>query len=818
MSDLPSGIVPTTRWYHLAISNNKVFIDGIDMNKTINVTGGNKLIIGARWNNATSTLDNYFNGWIEEVRIWKKPITVNQIRFMMNQRLQNQANMGVQIPMPVPEGLAYSDLAGYYQLLITTITAGTTPDISLTPAPGILKNMSTFQENTAPLPYTSATDNVWSDRNTWTQPVVWDFPNSNGIDEKTPIEWNIVRTKNNITSGGKDIMLLGLISEATGKILTVADPSGSQDETNSGQSLRITHYLKLDGNIDLVGESQLLQDEGSILAESSAGFLERDQQGTLSSFNYNYWTSPVSIQGAANNSGFTMQNVMWDGTDSKNPKSINYQPSYPAADGAKTNPITKSDYWIFKFANRLADDYDSWQHIGSTGFLRTGEGHTMKGVSGVGGVPAISQKQNYVYRGKPNNSDITLWIDKEKNYLVGNPYPSAIDANEFILDNLNSVNVNGARNTKNVFDGTLYFWDHFSGATHILREYIGGYGVLNLTGGAPAIATDDRINSTAGISTKEPKRFIPVSQGFFVNTGTEENISGGVPFTLDGGDITFKNSQRVFSRESSGNSVFLKPEIVQKTGKEEATSSGSKIRISFRSPKGYVRQLLVGANANTTNGFDLGYDAPMIEYNEEDMYWLQAGNFLVIQGVPDFGKEQVLPLGIRIEKAGEFTIKIDTLENMNSSQTIYLKDKLLDTIHDIKSKPYISNAERGEINDRFELIFYKETKEDPVVDVPGDDDPIEEDPLEDPIIIDDLTDISLLHSYTENEMMVLNPQELQISAIYLFDLNGKLLSVFDEIPTEKQIRLKVNNFSDGIYVLKMHTEDQIVTRKIVIKK
>jgi len=264
--------------------------------------------------------------------------------------------------------------------------------------------------------------------------------------------------------------------------------------------------------------------------------------------------------------------------------------------------------------------------------------------------------------------------------------------------------------------------------------------------------------------------------------------------------------------------LFLKPEIVQKTGKEEATSSGSKIRISFRSPKGYVRQLLVGANANTTNGFDLGYDAPMIEYNEEDMYWLQAGNFLVIQGVPDFGKEQVLPLGIRIEKAGEFTIKIDTLENMNSSQTIYLKDKLLDTIHDIKSKPYISNAERGEINDRFELIFYKETKEDPVVDVPGDDDPIEEDPLEDPIIIDDLTDISLLHSYTENEMMVLNPQELQISAIYLFDLNGKLLSVFDEIPTEKQIRLKVNNFSDGIYVLKMHTEDQIVTRKIVIKK
>ncbi|TVZ27340.1 putative secreted protein (Por secretion system target) [Gillisia sp. Hel_I_86] len=809
----PQNITANNRWYHAAVSfngsNAELFIDGISVASHTGgayLNGTASMIIGAKHDPAAPlTNKGNFSGWIEEVRIWNTVLTEKQIRFMMNQRLYNNgAQMGVEIPMDVPEGLTFNNLAGYYRLIATDIlTGGLTADLASTAINGVLHNMETLQENTAPLPYTSRVDGqTWGTDDTWTYFDVWDAPNSNGVDG-TPIEWNIVRTSHDIKSGGKDITILGLLSDTAGKMLSIADPGGAQDETNNGQFIRVTHYLLLDGNMDLVGESQLLQDEGSLLAEASAGYLERDQQGTLSSFNYNYWTAPVSTRGAANNSGFTVRNIMWDGTDSNNPKAINYQPGYPAADGAKTNPITKSDYWIFKFANKLTNDYDSWQHIGSTGFLKAGEGHTMKGASGVDGIAAIPQKQNYVYRGKPNNGDITLTIDKERNYLIGNPYPSALDATEFILDNLNSSTVSGARNNKNVFNGVIYFWDHFSGATHILREYIGGYATLNLIGGAPAISNDERVNANNAVGTKTPEQFIPVSQGFFVNTGTDESLSGGEVFTLDGGAITFKNSQRVFARESSGNSIFLRPENITKTGKEEIKSIIPKIRISFKSPKGYNRQLLVGADPNTTNGFDIGYDAPMIEYNLEDMYWLQGGNFLVIQGVPDFGKDQVLPLGVRIDQSGEFKIKIDTLENINENQTIYLRDIILDTIHDMRSEPYVSTSEAGEITNRFELIFYKESKQDPII--------------EDPVLIDDLTDISLLHSYTENEMMVLNPKELRISAIYLFDLNGKLLSVFDDVPCEKEIILKVANFSEGIYILKMHTDNEIVTRKIIMK-
>ena len=52
-----------------------------------------------------------------------------------------------------------------------------------------------------------------------------------------------------------------------------------QDETNNGHGLWVTHYLKLDGVIDLIGESQLVQKRytpaqvnGSILDVTSSGY------------------------------------------------------------------------------------------------------------------------------------------------------------------------------------------------------------------------------------------------------------------------------------------------------------------------------------------------------------------------------------------------------------------------------------------------------------------------------------------------------------------------------------------------------------------
>ena len=229
--------------------------------------------------------------------------------------------------------------------------------------------------------------------------------------------WNIARTRHNITSESKDIIILGLLSDSG--LLNI----------NDDNPIRVTHYLLLNGNMDLVGESQLLQDHGSILDDASGGWLQRDQQGKRLSFNYNYWSSPVNNQGSHNNSGYTVGGVLLDGTTPGNPQTITFKDGYFVADGTRTDPITISNYWIWKF-HGTADTYSQWVYAGSTGSILSGEGYTMKGTDGTVG---LNDEQNYVFQGKPHNGNIPgLAIGKGQNHLIGNPYPSAINAKEFL--------------------------------------------------------------------------------------------------------------------------------------------------------------------------------------------------------------------------------------------------------------------------------------------------------------------------------------------------------------------------------------------------
>ncbi|SFN41475.1 Ig-like domain-containing protein [Salegentibacter flavus] len=798
MSNLPAGVTPNTRWYHIAVTGGELFVDGISMGNSGTGNGGARALIGAKWNESEKKAENHFSGWIEEVRIWNKALTEDQIRFMMNQHLQNAGNMGVEIPMPVPGSLTYADLAGYYRLIsaepdpllpggpITYDPAlmpqnGLTPDLGINQIPGRLHNMTTHQQNTAPLPYLSKQDGDWTEINTWLRPEVWDIPNSTGI-SGAPIEWNIVRTFDNITSDAKDVTVLGLKSETVDKLITMANPGGNMDETNSGQMMRVTHYLLLDGNMDLVGESQLLQDSGSILDNASKGWLERDQQGKRNSFVYNYWTSPVSAQGKDNNVAYSVREILRDGTTASNPQTINFQGTYWAADGGKSNPITISTYWIWGFSPATANLYAEWDHVEADGLLKTGEGYTMKGSDGTAGIGA---EQNYVFKGKPHNGDFELPIATGQNYLIGNPYPSAIDGHQFIRDN-------GGGN--GVFDGTIYFWDHFIEVDHILAEYIGGYAYLNLSSptGVSAISNDDRINANDATSSKKPGQFIPVSQGFMINT------TGSL-----GGDIKFKNSQRVYEREtgSGSNSLFLSQEKREKTTKN-SEDEPPRIRLNFRSPTGYHRQILAAAIPTTTNGFDWGYDALLRDNSVEDMFWLIDEEKYVIQAVPDFNEDQVLPLGVRIKGESEFTFKIDTLENWPADKPLYLKDHLNDSIHDLRKAEYKGTSEAGEILDRFEIVFHKE----PDAVIPEEPNPEAE-----------LTNIQIRYLHDSRELIIMNPDLIQINEVMIFDLVGKRIQDFEDIPNQKEIILNTRPIGSSVYIVKLLTPSGIKNIKFLMK-
>jgi hypothetical protein len=529
---------------------------------------------------------------------------------------------------------------------------------------------------------------------------------------------------------------------------------GTQDETNTGHGLWVTHYLKLDGFMNLIGESQLVQKRytptqvnESMLDVTSAGYLKRDQQGTTNKFNYDYWSSLVGpINTSANNSPYSLGGNFRDGTTSSNPQTILWTSSYDAT--GSINPITLSRRWIYTYANRPSNTYSEWQLKGETGTIDVGLGYTLKG-SGVGN--PITDVQNYSFVGKPNNSTISNMVSSGSGILVGNPYPSAIDAEVFINENGPSA--------ANSIDGTLYFWDHYhSNSTHILAAYEGGYAVYSLSGGLAAATpppTTDGVIIVGGTGTKIPGKYVPVAQGFFVNA------------SASGGQVTFNNSQRAFQRETTGNdpngSVFFryndgsssKEKSPSKNPNEDAIK---RIRIEFKTPEGAIRPLLLAfvPNGLATDGIDYGYDAPNNDTFPNDLSWLINNEPYVIQGVGDFDKTKQYPLSMLLSNTGNVEIGLTALENFDTPINVFVYDALLGTYTKINNVNFQMSLDANNYTNRFFIAFQPNSGTLSV-----------EDKIAEHIIVNYLS--------STNEIYVKTINNIDIRQIYLINLLGQTI-------------------------------------------
>lgn len=559
------------------------------------------------------------------------------------------------------------------------------------------------------------------------------------------------------------------------------------------------NVLLAKGDIRLTGEAQLVQagtTANPILA-GDTGNLLIDQQGKKNSYNYNYWSSPVS----GNNINYSISGVLKDGstialTDPFKPGSIKFMDGAYSAD-IVSNPIIISNRWLWIFNSPALYDpllnYYQWKYVGSTGSIKIGEGFTMKGTGGAADTTVL---QNYVFVGKPNSGTISLNLPKNNSYLIGNPYPSALDADEFIKDNIKeTINGNVGSNTENRFNGVLYFWDHFGlSNNHLLAEYEGAYATYTLMGGAPGVG-----NSTltaGGTGTKIPERYIAVGQGFFVKASLDSTL-GGAAEIVQGGTINFKNSQRKFERESSGNSLFMKSAKNTKP-KENETDTRLKIRLGFDSTVGTHRQLLVGVDKNTTNQFDIGYDAPMFGSSSNDIYWELADSKFVIQAVANFSDDQIIPFGLIVANKGIATIKIDKLENIPQNLQIYLYDNLTTTYHDIKNNSFPVSLAIGEYKRRFSLRFSDKT-----------------------LKVDEFNLYKGISVYYTNNNKMLNIEnnflEETVDKIFLFNLLGQSIANWD-VKERKQnnIQIPIKNMPSGMYIVKLKTTNGDFSKKIII--
>ncbi|WP_242155022.1 LamG-like jellyroll fold domain-containing protein [Aestuariivivens sediminis] len=817
-----SNALGTNRWYHIAVTfdgaNYILYVDGIQVGSgsgAVPTANTHEFMLGAMDQNPAGGNPNpvnYYSGWMQELRVWDVALTKEQIRQMMNQTITNNgtATRGEVVPIDVA-GLNWSSLVGYYRMLQPASLSGTgylLDTFGIGPD-GQLRNIETTQQETAPLPYETDEPGNWNAVNTsnndagspweWGH-TVWDYPNSTGINGD-PIDWNIVRirTDHNITSDVQDVTLLGLLVDTAE--LTITSAAGAQDETNFGTGLWITHYLSLDGQIDLVGESQLVQKRytptqvsESILDIDSSGFIERDQQGTNNPFSYNYWGSPSGPQTVgSNNNPRTINGVMRDGTVSSSPQDISWTTTYTAPG---TTPITLSSRWTYAYENYVSNTYANWRRLNPTStYFNIGLGHIMKG-SGNNYVENTPGTQNYVFTGKPNNETITTPINAGYDALVGNPYASAIDANEFIYDNQSSTT------------GALYFWEHYvENNTHILRDYLGGYAVRNLLTGIAAVTpepTADGYVIEGGSGTKIPGRYVPVGQGFFVFS----NETGGV--------VTFKNSQRVFQRETNDNSqdgsIFIKSGNT-KNGKnnaappEEEQNEPQIIRFEFKTPNGAVRPLALGFTPNNaaTDGVDFGYDALTKESLPDDMLFIIENQKYVIQGVGAFDDSKEYPLGIFLSNAGNIEISISAFENIPPNLKVYIYDALLGTYTKIDDKNH--NFEMTLDTDIYLDRFYITFNNKNTLSVS------EQNKI--------MSQVSVNYLQNSKEIFIRTPDHIDVKQVYLTNILGQRIKTWNKTNTPQfsnEMKIPVDDITDATYIIEVQTTAGNINKKVILSK
>lgn len=580
-------------------------------------------------------------------------------------------------------------------------------------------------------------------------------------------------------------------------IFIYVDGAGFNDydtTTNpNAATLFVTDDIELAGANSIIylrNEAQLLQ-SGNV-GNTGTGYLERGQRGTASLHNYNYWGSPVW---SATNS-YTIDDILFNGTDVNNVQSINWSTAYDADNS--TNPITMSSYWLYAFDDNANDDYDAWEHRGESTSINHGLGFTMKGSGSGNG----TQLQNYMFRGIPNNGTITNNLAPGNQTLVGNPYPSSIDAREFIRDNIPG----GNPGTTTSIVGTLRFWRQSTTInTHYLAVYQGGYASLTLAGGVAATTYPFEISGSgdAGNANYTPGYYIPVAQGFFVDDDGDANTE----------NIQFKNSQRFFKKEALGVSVFLEP---NDEGDDNTVSSLEddsvansidddiqRIRLTYKTPEGAFRHLLLAFTQNdeATDDFDYGYDAKNNESLPSDLNWIIDGENYIIQGVGKFNIDKVYPLEMVLGEKGQIEISLINLENFENEIDVFVYDSFEKTYTKLNSIDYSTDLDAETYKDRF-FITFKESN----------------DTLD--LTEETLNDIKINYLSESKNIFVSVPSSISVNQIQLMNVAGQNIKTWNSFNSQNNnvFKIPLRQVSEGVYVLKLLSDSGTVNKKVIVNQ
>lgn len=438
---------------------------------------------------------------------------------------------------------------------------------------------------------------------------------------------------------------------------SITIPSGGNLEIASTGILEVTDFINVNTNgiFNIRNNGSLIQ----INNVSNTGNINMERTAFVDNADYVYWSSPVA--------GFNSANIS---TYSNNANLYKWIPTIPG------NGV---------------GEFGSWAYATETMIL--GKGYIERDLNGA----PMNSPVNFTstFTGVPNNGNITTPIsrgtynivgtypspfsptyanqDDDNWNLLGNPYPSSISADAFLL--ANSTNINGFIN----------IWRHgiapnAGAADPFYNNYTYNYDstdylTYNLSGPSSPLGFDG---------------YIGAGQGFFVLMNPLSALTSTT--------AVFNNNMR-----NSGyrNDQFYK--TTNSTNYPEGRIWLDLVSSTSSAP------ILIAYKNGATNQKDIMYDAPADLNASFNIYSLLEGydrNMIQGRSVP-FDQNDQVPLAVKIPSSGSFTIFIKAIDGLfaNQNQNIFLEDKQLNLIHDLRVTPYTFSADQGETLDRFVLRY-----------------------------------------------------------------------------------------------------------------
>jgi len=542
----------------------------------------------------------------------------------------------------------------------------------------------------------------------------------------------------------------------------------------NGNYIEIENDITVDGNIIVSTEGSVVQNNDSGIVTNNGTIRVDKRTAPMNNwYEYTYWSSPVSNETI----GTGLSESQVDRRFSFN--GANFLDATMETNNNNANIAGQDD---------IDDNGDDWTFVNGATLMTPGIGYATTHDEFIfSATPGGTPKQlTYIFEGPFNNGIITVPVyrnDSETNdnnwNLLGNPYPSAIDADLFLTANSNIA-------TNVVVDGAIFLWSQNtapSGTTNgnqVFNFAVSDYAIINAAG------------QVAGGDGVIPNRYIPSGQGFFVvysDAATPDSTVGNI----SEGSVVFNNSMRV-----TGNNT----QFFRKSDKNK----NNKIWLNLFSNNGVFNQILIAYVNGATAAYDsmaydtsknLSSDASAILYSNIE----GTNRKFAIQGKApsNLNEDEIIGIGYKtsIDVPTIYTISIAQLEgDFLNNNPVYVKDNLLNKLHDLKTGGYNFTSEVGEFNNRFEIIFSQDALSINNVDI-------------------NKNALSIIEHKNGDVQFKLNDIN-NISNIKIIDLQGRIL--YDFKVDSKDETFNLSNLSQAPYIAKITLDNNLVITKKAIKK